>query len=103
MMKFPESVETPMIMIGPGTGITPFIGFIEERQQLLASEEADKADLCSKLGYTRLYFGCRKPDSDFIFKDILQNCVENAAISELNIAYSKGSEISGHTPGDEYV
>lgn len=33
--EMPASVETPLIMVGPGTGIVPFIGFMQEREQLL--------------------------------------------------------------------
>jgi cytochrome P450 / NADPH-cytochrome P450 reductase len=47
----PATPETPIIMIGPGTGIAPFIGFMQERQQLLSRNQ--------KLGDAYLYFGCR--------------------------------------------
>ena len=37
--EMPESHETPMIMVGPGTGVVPFIGFMQERQKAKAGNE----------------------------------------------------------------
>jgi len=31
ILKLPEKIETPIMVIGPGTGIAPFIAFVEER------------------------------------------------------------------------
>jgi len=47
--KLPQSVSTPIIMIGSGTGLAPFIGFMEQRS-LQAVEYADK-------GQSILFFG----------------------------------------------
>ena len=66
-----------MIMIGPGTGIVPYIGFMEQREQL------------GQNGPSYLYFGCRKPDSDYIFKDKMEGAVEKGVLSELNVAFSR--------------
>ena len=65
-------------MIGPGTGIAPFIGLIEER---LASPE-------KQFPYTTLYFGCKSATSDFIYKDLLNKAKDENIINDLNIAFS---------------
>jgi cytochrome P450/NADPH-cytochrome P450 reductase len=78
MFEMPTKPETPMIMVGPGTGIVPFIGFIEQMQ----NER-------QQYGETHLYFGCRNPDSDFIFKDTLESAKKNGTLSELNVAFSR--------------
>ena len=57
----------------------------------------------SKLGETKMYFGCRRPNSDYIFKDILENGLKRGAISDLNVAFSRGSEVEGCTSGNQYV
>lgn len=60
--RLPTKTETPIIMIGPGTGLAPFRGFIQER------------DLCrqegKQVGQTILYFGCRKKAEDFLYHDV---------------------------------
>ncbi|MDR4379088.1 hypothetical protein FO485_20895, partial [Bacillus amyloliquefaciens] len=52
----PENTKTPLIMIGAGTGIAPFRGFIQAR----AAEKMSG----NSLGEAHLYFGCRHPEED---------------------------------------
>lgn len=59
--KLPVKPETSIIMIGPGTGVAPFRGFIQERDFLKARNET--------VGDTILYFGCRKRSEDFIYQE----------------------------------
>lgn len=49
--KLPNDISLPVIMVGPGTGVAPFRGFIRER--LLMARNG------SKVGPTVLFFGCR--------------------------------------------
>lgn len=62
----PSDLSTPIIMIGPGTGVAPFIGFLQERE-LLRREMANKEEY----GETWLLFGCRSRDKDFLFRYVL--------------------------------
>ncbi|KAL9115273.1 MAG: hypothetical protein Q9227_001067 [Pyrenula ochraceoflavens] len=61
----PASTETPMIMIAAGTGIAPIRAFIAERAAL---QQTGK----HKLGPAILYFGCRHPDKDYIYRSDLE-------------------------------
>ena len=78
--RLPENSETPVIMIGPGTGIAPFRGFLQERAKL---KESGK-----NLGNATLYFGCRHPDQDFLYKEELE-AFASTGIADLHVAFSR--------------
>jgi len=59
--RLPYSPSTPIIMVGPGTGVAPFRGFIRER--------VTQAQLGRSVAKTILFYGCRKADGDFPYKD----------------------------------
>lgn len=58
--RLPTDSRVPIIMIGPGTGVAPFRGFVQER--------AKQADQGEQIGQMMLFFGCRRSTEDFIYK-----------------------------------
>jgi cytochrome P450/NADPH-cytochrome P450 reductase len=75
----PSDPMVPVIMIGPGTGVAPFRGFLEERQMLSKQGKA--------LGKASLYFGCRRPEHDFIYQAELEH-YHQSKIATLHVAFS---------------
>ena len=78
--RLPDDPAVPVIMIGPGTGLAPFRGFLQER----AHRKAQGA----KLGPAMLFFGCRHPDQDFLYADELKAFAADG-IAELHTAFSR--------------
>lgn len=78
--RLPEDPLQPIIMVGPGTGVAPFRGFIQERRAL----KADGAPL----GPAMLFFGCRHPEQDFLYADELKEA-EAEGLIDLHTAFSR--------------
>lgn len=83
----PSDPSVPFVMIGPGTGVAPFIGFLQQREQE-RQENPDKT-----FGETWLYFGCRHRDRDYLFREELEGFVSNGTLSHLKVCFSRDKEV----------
>jgi len=57
--KLPSDPTKPVIMVGPGTGVAPFRGFVRERKRMVENGQT--------VGKSILFFGCRKSAEDFLY------------------------------------
>jgi NADPH-ferrihemoprotein reductase len=82
--RLPKNPLTPIILIGPGTGIAPMRAFLHER--------AKQQEEGVTVGQSIMYFGCRRRDEDFIYKDELDQFQESGVLTELHLAFSREQE-----------
>jgi len=75
--KPPANGDTPMIMVGPGTGIAPFRAFLEERAATGAK------------GKNWLFFGDQKLAADFLYEEQLTAWQKNNFLTRLDLAFSR--------------
>ncbi len=75
--RLPENGDTPIIMVGPGTGVAPFRAFIEERAETEAK------------GDSWLFFGDQKYNEDFLYQLEIQDHLKTGALSKLDVAFSR--------------
>jgi cytochrome P450 / NADPH-cytochrome P450 reductase len=79
--RLPADPTKPVLLIGPGTGLAPMRAFIQERGALRAAGEA--------VGKTVLFFGCRRPDHDYIYREELEQHLREGTLDHLYLAFSR--------------
>jgi NADPH-ferrihemoprotein reductase len=72
----------PVVMIGAGTGIAPYIGFLERREHWKVKKNVE-------LGPAMLYFGCRGATVDHLFSESLKRFQDVGALTQSRIAFSR--------------
>ncbi|MEM6478189.1 MAG: sulfite reductase flavoprotein subunit alpha [Pseudomonadota bacterium] len=75
--RIPANDDVPMIMVGPGTGIAPFRAFLQARRERGAT------------GTNWLFFGDQHIESDFIYRDELDEMKASGLLSRLDLAFSR--------------
>ncbi|MFR9788136.1 cytochrome P450 [Streptomyces sp. MB22_4] len=80
----PTDPATPLILIGPGTGIAPLHGFLEER----AWQHANGTEV----GLSQVFVGCRHPEHDYFYRREMRDW-EQAGIAQVHTAFSA---VTGH-------
>ncbi|WP_176058200.1 bifunctional nitrate reductase/sulfite reductase flavoprotein subunit alpha [Paraburkholderia sp. BCC1876] len=73
----PHGADTAMIMVGPGTGVAPFRGFLHERRARGDS------------GRNWLFFGEQHASSDFYYRDELEAMRDDGLLNRLDVAFSR--------------
>ncbi len=75
--RLPADGQTPIIMIGPGTGVAPFRAFVEQRAELGAT------------GKNWLFFGDRTFHSDFLYQLEWQRFLKRGILQRMDVAFSR--------------
>ncbi len=76
----PEDARTPIIMVGPGTGIAPFRAFLHDRRATGAP------------GKNWLFFGHQRSDCDFFYSDELNAMKTSGLLTRLSLAWSRDGD-----------
>jgi sulfite reductase (NADPH) flavoprotein alpha-component len=76
----PQDPATPIIMIGPGTGIAPFRAFLHDRRATGAT------------GKNWLFFGHQRSTSDFFYADELNAMKTSGLLTRLSLAWSRDGD-----------
>lgn len=78
--KFPKNGDTPVIMIGPGTGIAPFRAHMQEREEY------------GYKGNTWLFFGDQHFTTDFLYQTEWQEWLKDGVLEKMNVAFSRDTD-----------
>jgi len=87
-----EDLDTPVIMLGLGAGLAPFVGFLQHRQgqmKKLRDEALAEGSEPKKLGPATLYFGTRHRAHDYYLEDYFQECLKDGSLTAIYTAFSR--------------
>jgi len=76
----PENPETPIVMVGPGTGVAPFRSFMQEREEIGAE------------GKSWLFFGDQHFVTDFLYQTEWQQWLKDGVLTKMDVAFSRDTD-----------
>lgn len=79
-LRLPDNLQTDIIMVGPGTGVAPFRGFIQEYAHHHAS------------GRTWLFFGEQKRSFNYLYEEEFTNHISKKNLTHLDLAFSRDQD-----------
>ncbi|KAF9426910.1 hypothetical protein BGZ94_005810 [Podila epigama] len=99
--NLPADTTKPVIMIGPGTGVAPFMGFLEHRaeqrrikKRLMNVGSGTRGQYLDDIfGEVWLFFGCRHRERDWLFRREMETYKEEGVLTQLKLAVSREENI----------
>ena len=97
----PADTTKPLILIGPGTGVAPFIGFLQHRHARQEMNKKVEEDTCTgcwrggfeieedcktssqQFGEIHLFFGCRHEKKDFLYREEMSRYLDSGILTKL--------------------
>ncbi|CAH6787420.1 methionine synthase reductase [Phodopus roborovskii] len=93
----PDDPSAPIIMVGPGTGVAPFLGFLQHREKLQEQHPH------GNFGAMWLFFGCRHKDRDYLFREELRRFLKIGILTHLKVSFSRDAPAEGEEAPAKYV
>jgi sulfite reductase (NADPH) flavoprotein alpha-component len=78
--RLPSNPDTPIIMVGPGTGVAPFRSFMQEREEIGAE------------GKSWMFFGDQHFVTDFLYQTEWQKWLNDGILTKMDVAFSRDTE-----------
>lgn len=83
--RLPIASSTPIIMVGAGTGVAPFRAFVQERARLKS--------MGRDVGRSVLFFGCRHPEEDYIYRPEFEELAQSLGdVFTMHTAFSRPTD-----------
>jgi len=77
--RLPQNASTPIVMIGPGSGLAPMRALLQDRE--LSAKQGKATNI--------LYFGCKSSKLDYLYREELEGYVANGTLTALHVAFSR--------------
>ncbi|MFD2216036.1 assimilatory sulfite reductase (NADPH) flavoprotein subunit [Metabacillus endolithicus] len=78
--RLPQNPDTPIIMVGPGTGVAPFRAFMQEREEIGAE------------GKSWMFFGDQHFVTDFLYQTEWQKWIKDGVLTRMDVAFSRDQD-----------
>ena len=78
--KLPSNPDTPIIMVGPGTGVAPFRSFMQEREE------------AGVQGKSWMFFGDQHFVTDFLYQTEWQKWLKSGVLTKMDVAFSRDTD-----------